>query len=62
MLTLAILIAFAWTDANGTPCWSDDLRRVPEVYRAEARQVEIGALQDYPRFTPVPQNAPQAEK
>lgn len=56
LLTLAVLVVFRWVDAAGTIGFADDLKRVPEPYRATAERLEIeGGLDAYYRFTPASQ-------
>lgn len=63
-LLIALLFAFfavsaqagtiyKWTEENGTFAVTDDIKRVPEKYRAQAVAGEMPAIKDYNRFTAV---------
>jgi hypothetical protein len=59
-LGLALVLASAaqagaiyrWTNADGVVAYSDDLKRIPEAYRASAVAVKRGSLASYERYTP----------
>ena len=44
---------YKWTDENGTFSVTDDIKRVPEKYRAHAMAGDMPAIKDYERFTAV---------
>lgn len=46
-------VVFKYVDSSGTLSFTDDENRVPEMYKAKAEKVTLGALEDYERFTPV---------
>jgi hypothetical protein len=43
---------YRWTDADGVVSFSDDLKRIPESYRASAVVVKRASLASYARYTP----------
>jgi hypothetical protein len=43
---------YRWTNAEGVVAFSDDLKRIPEAYRAGAVRMETANLSEYKRFTP----------
>jgi hypothetical protein len=45
---------YRWTNADGVIAFSDDLKRIPEAYRASATLVQTSSLASYPRYTPAP--------
>ena len=45
---------YRWTNADGVVAFSDDLKRIPEAYRASAVSVSRSSLASYPRYTPAP--------
>jgi hypothetical protein len=55
---------YRWTDADGVVSYSDELKRVPEAYRATAERVQTGDLASYERYTPAPaaESATYAER
>lgn len=54
LTVLSLFVVFRWVDASGTIGFTDELKRVPERYRATVERVEIeGGLDAYERFTPV---------
>lgn len=44
--------AFRYTDAHGTPSYTDSLDRVPAAHKAQVAEVELTSLAGYPRYTP----------
>lgn len=51
--TFAVFVFFRWVTVDGGIGFADDLKRVPEAYRASAERVEIeGGLDTYRKFTP----------
>jgi hypothetical protein len=53
-------VVFKYVDSSGALSFTDDENRVPEMYKAKAEKVTLGALEDYERFTAV-SPAPEAE-
>jgi hypothetical protein len=61
-LVLALALASAaqagaiyrWTNADGVVAYSDELKRIPEAYRASAVAVKPSSLASYARYTPAP--------
>jgi preprotein translocase subunit SecD len=45
---------YRWTNADGVVSFSDDLKRIPEAYRASAVAVKGEDLAGYKQFTPAP--------
>lgn len=45
-------VAYKFVDRDGVVNFTDELKRVPEAYKASAEKIELGALADYERFTP----------
>jgi hypothetical protein len=45
---------YRWTNADGVIAFSDDLKRIPEAYRAGAKAVKTASLASYLRYTPAP--------
>jgi hypothetical protein len=43
---------FSWTAEDGTVSYTDDAKRIPERYRAGAKQVPAGKLDGYARLSP----------
>jgi hypothetical protein len=43
---------YRWTNADGVVSFSDDVKRIPEAYRASAVVVKTSSLASYERFTP----------
>jgi len=43
---------YRWTGEDGSVSFTDDWKRVPEVYQDEARKIESGNLTQYERYTP----------
>lgn len=43
---------YRWTNADGVIAFSDDLKRIPEAYRASAVPVKTASLASYKRYTP----------
>jgi hypothetical protein len=43
---------YHWTGEDGSVSFTDDWKRVPEVYQGEARKIESGNLSQYERYTP----------
>lgn len=43
---------YRWTNADGVVAFSDELKRIPEAYRAGAVKVETANLSSYTRYTP----------
>lgn len=57
LVAIALFVCFRWVTVDGTVSFTDDLKRVPERYRASAERVEFeDGLDGYARFTPI---APQ---
>lgn len=60
LLLLAVALAvpassetlYRWTTDEGSVAFSDDLKRVPERYRAQAKAIETRRLPGYARYTP----------
>jgi hypothetical protein len=50
---------YRWTNADGVVAFSDELKRIPEAYRASAVKIETADLTSYTRYTPA--NATQSE-
>ena len=44
---------FAWTSAEGSLCFTDDLAKVPARYRASVREFEPQPLSGYAHLTVV---------
>ena len=51
------VVAFVWTSDSGTVSFTDDEKRIPERYKKQARQLVLGDLKDYERFTIVEEDA-----
>jgi hypothetical protein len=49
---------FSWTAEDGTVSYTDDAKRIPERYRAVAKEVPGQALRSYGRYSPA---KPEAE-
>ncbi|HEU4427292.1 MAG TPA: DUF4124 domain-containing protein [Myxococcota bacterium] len=45
---------YRWTNADGVVAYADELKRVPEAYRASAEPVKTSSLSSYKQFTPAP--------
>jgi len=45
---------YRWTNADGVVAYADELKRVPEAYRAGATPVKTSSLSSYKQFTPAP--------
>ena len=45
-------VLYRWTNADGVVSFSDDLKRIPEAYRASASVVKTSSLASYKRYTP----------
>jgi hypothetical protein len=45
---------YRWTNADGVVSYADELKRVPEAYRASAEPVKTASLSSYKQFTPAP--------
>jgi hypothetical protein len=45
---------YRWTNADGVVAYSDELKRIPEAYRASAVAVKPSNLASYARYTPAP--------
>lgn len=45
---------YRWTNADGVVSFSDDVKRIPEAYRASAVAVKPASLASYKRYTPAP--------
>jgi len=45
---------YRWTNADGVVSYSDELKRVPEAFRASAEPVKTSSLATYKQFTPAP--------
>jgi len=43
---------YHWTGDDGSVSFTDDWKRVPEVYRDDVRKMESGNLTQYDRYTP----------
>lgn len=43
---------YRWESADGTVSFTDDVKRIPERYRADAATIDRTVLSDYGRFTP----------
>jgi hypothetical protein len=43
---------YQWTAEDGSVSYTDDAKRVPERYRAAAKQITVGGLTGYARHTP----------
>lgn len=43
---------YKWTAEDGSTAFTDDLKRIPERYRAQAKALETGGLTTYERFSP----------
>jgi hypothetical protein len=43
---------YRWTTSDGTVAYSDDVKRVPQAYRARATRTTVDELESYGRFTP----------
>jgi hypothetical protein len=43
---------YRWTNADGVISYSDDLKRIPEAFRADAVQIPERDLATYERYTP----------
>lgn len=44
---------YRWETADGTIAFADQVKRIPERYRAQATEIQTqGSLDDYDRFTP----------
>jgi hypothetical protein len=43
---------YRWTNSDGVVAFSDDLKRIPEAYRASALPVKTASLATYKRYTP----------
>jgi|GEM_PF-886810 len=43
---------FQWTAEDGSVSYTDDAKRIPERYRADAKEVQTGTLGGYARYTP----------
>ena len=43
---------YRWTNADGVVAFSDEMKRVPEAYRASAVRIQTASLASYKRFTP----------
>ena len=47
---------YKWTGADGAVSYTDDLKRVPSQFRAEATAVKTAGLSSYERYTPARAN------
>ena len=52
---------YKWTAEDGSTAFTDDPKRIPERYRAQAKALETGGLTTYQRFTPT-DSARQSEE
>jgi hypothetical protein len=43
---------YSWQTEEGTYAFTDDAKRVPEKYKAQAKKRELQKLEDYERLTP----------
>ena len=43
---------YRWTNSDGVVAFSDEMKRIPEAYRAGAVRIETSSLASYKRFTP----------
>jgi hypothetical protein len=56
---LVLMLAFSahaqttykWETANGTVCFTDDVKAIPDMYRDAAEKFERNRLADYERYT-----------
>lgn len=56
LVAITLFVCFRWITVDGTVAFADDLKRVPERYRASAERVEFEhGLDGYARFTPAHQ-------
>ncbi|MBW2273504.1 MAG: hypothetical protein JRG96_09555 [Deltaproteobacteria bacterium] len=44
---------YRWTTDEGTYAYTDDKKRIPARYRAQAKKAPLRRLKDYDRYTPV---------
>ncbi len=51
---------YRWETENGTLAFADDVKRIPDRYRATAQAIAPESLDGYSRFTPTDQGAQQA--
>ncbi|MDP6980108.1 MAG: DUF4124 domain-containing protein [Myxococcota bacterium] len=45
---------YSWKTEDGTLAYSNDKKRIPAKYKAEAKTSKLGKMQNYERFTPGP--------
>ena len=53
-------VVYRWKTDDGVYAYSDDARRIPEKYRAEARTGPLRTLRGYNRYTPAQISGTQA--
>jgi hypothetical protein len=51
---------YRWETENGTLAFADDVKRIPDRYRAQAEAIAPESLDGYSRFTPTDPGAQQA--
>jgi hypothetical protein len=51
-----------WTANDGSVAFTDDVKRIPEQYRASAKVVRTGDLGSYARYTPAETRAASQER
>jgi hypothetical protein len=52
---------YRWTAADGSVAFTDDAKRIPAQYRAQAKRSESGDLENYERYTPTKASAESYE-
>lgn len=53
---------YRWTNADGVVAYSDELKRIPEAFRASAVKVQTGSLRGYKHYTPAERQAATAAR
>ena len=53
---------YRWTTDDGSVAYSDDAKRIPSQYRANAKLVRTGDLGSYARYTPAETRAASQER
>jgi hypothetical protein len=43
---------FRWTAEDGSVAYTDDAKRIPERYRADAQTIQTGGISGYARYSP----------
>ena len=60
-LLLAAMLVFTYTSESGTQCYTDDPKRIPAKYQANAEEITIGEWRDYPKLSIVEPAPPVQE-